>query len=404
MEVRIYSPAYQENPFYEGAYLGLPTTRTKIQDAFDIARIHKGEDFEVSVIKVDYPFLKKYTDFKNADLDDLNFLANELYRRSDEKWGRYESVLAVYASEQKTNVLGCKDLINAFFNMDRFDFYPGMHEAKDLGRRILKGDTKALLGPISDEVYKLLDPEKVGQYAMEQEGGVFTSGGYGVRNKEGWVELSDKKDMAREEQADSVMLSLYLKKDQCMEKGPQIWLDLPCEEAEIEETLRMFKAEYTNNLRILDVQSAVPRLKYMIDSRANIEKLNEFAKSLKNLSSEQLVKYKAVLKFIDCEHLQEAIDLVDHLDDYTFCPECVSYGDYGRRHLERQGIDCSEKAFSQFDFDTYGRQRCEEEGIVLTLYGSVSLAVQQEEIETEDMEAEQGEEEAESMTMGMGSL
>ena len=219
MKVRIYSPAYRENPFYQGAYLSLPATRAEIKDAFDVARIHKGEDFQVSVVKTDFPFLSQYADLEGADLEDLDFLARELYRKSDENRERYESAVAIYVSEQSPRLLRCKELVNVFYNMDRFDFYPGLIEEKDLGEKVLEEDVEALLGPVSDVVYKLLDPKRVGHYAKEQEGGVFTSGGYGMRIKKGWIKLSDKKDIIRERQADSVMLSLYLKNDKCMEKG-----------------------------------------------------------------------------------------------------------------------------------------------------------------------------------------
>lgn len=72
------------------------------------------------------------------------------------------------------------------------------------------------------------------------------------------------------------------------------------------------------------------------------------------------------------------------------------------------------RLFLGFDFEAYGKRRCEEEGIILTSYGSITCVKEQveEQIEkqteasreepTEDLGKGSEREEAESMDLRMG--
>lgn len=400
MEIKISSLAYEGDPFYRGAVLHLPASKLELLDAMDIARIRKGEAMKISITDFNHLFLNKYADIEHADFEELNLLARELHRNYGVDRGRYENAIAIYATEQKDGLLSCKDLINALFNMDRFDFYPGIYSLKTLGEHTLDEGLEALMGPIPDEVYPLLDLEKLGSYAKEQEGGVFTSSGYGVRCRSGWDEVYPGLRRERQEQEKPTMIAVYLENDKCMESGSKLWLELPCEKAEMERVRGVLRAQRPGDLQILKTRSQVPHLKYLIDTGEDLEKLNQLAKELAKLEPEELTKYKAVLEYLDEESLTEAIGLIERLDAYAVCPEHLSYGDCGRAYLQKQGIDCTDPAFLGFDFEAYGKRKCEEEGIILTSYGSITCVKEQVEEQIEKQTEASLEEPTEALGKG----
>lgn len=409
MEIKISSPVHEGNPFYKGVALRLPASKFELLDAMDAARIRKGEAMKISITDFSYSFLEKYADIEHADFEELNLLARELHRNHELNRGHYENVIAIYASEHKDRLLSVKDLINALYNMERFDFYSGVHTLKTLGEQAFDEGLETLIGPVPEEVYSLLDLEKLGRYVKEREGGAFTSSGYGIRSLKGWKEVYSGREETRTEQEKPTMIDVYLENDKCMESGSKIWLSLPCEKEEIEGVAKLLKAERLEDLRILKTRSLVPHLKYLIDTGEDLGKLNELAKELIKLKLGELIKYKAVLEYLNEESLTEAIRLIGRLDSYTFCPEHLSYGDYGRAYLQEKGIDCSEPAFSDFDFEAYGKRRCEEEGVTFTSYGSVACVTEQIEERSEgpigehaeDVMEESEREESEAMDLRM---
>ncbi|MFQ9702073.1 MAG: hypothetical protein ACLR0U_06495 [Enterocloster clostridioformis] len=68
-----------------------------------------------------------------------------------------------------------KQVINGLYNLERFEFLPGIRCDSDIGEMTIENDLDPLLKELPEDIYPLLDTEKVGAYVRETENGVFTS-------------------------------------------------------------------------------------------------------------------------------------------------------------------------------------------------------------------------------------
>ena len=133
MYVTIVATKYGNCPEYQGAELKVPATREAIQDAMDRARAQGDEAYRMITFR-DWPsFLRERLSKIETDIQEVNFLASRVDGMNQEGLSQYEGVLACIETEREGQECSIKDLINASYNMERFELMPGVVTDAGLG-------------------------------------------------------------------------------------------------------------------------------------------------------------------------------------------------------------------------------------------------------------------------------
>ena len=367
-KMRVLLSIWEENEggLYYGDMLSLPTHWEAIKDAYQRARASDEDSYDLKYCEGWPQFLVPILQRTKGTLKEANLLAFKLSKMSEEELWTYEAALETLSDRTM------KAIIDASFNLDCFEFLPGVLCDKEIGEITLENDLEPILQGLPGEVYALLDEAKVGAFIREREKGVFTSRGYGFRNGEPWKEVYNQLDFSGPPEGHRYMFSLKLVPVESHGNLVQtLWLELPCDETERKESLRLLGMESLDQCEILEISSAVPYFESAMDKKEKVSHLNQLAKALSGLPEEELLKLKAVAEVESCDSVSQALELVHRLDQYELDVHQVSYAQYGRECLKELGIDLTGGAFRDFDFEQYGKEECVRTGRVLTEYGAV---------------------------------
>ena len=317
MWVTILAREYEKYPEYYGATLWMPATRAALQDAMEQVRVPGGGSCRLTRLDGWPKFLAERLSRMEADIQEVNVLADKINQIGRESIPWYEGVIGCVESERGGRECSVKDLINAAGNLEYFGFLPWIVSDTDLGESAVNGGSVQMLQGLPDEVLAFLDKEKVGSCLRETEKGVFTKEGYCYRVKEGWQKIYNGQNLPEQETGSDAILSVSLENRKHSEHG-KVWLSLPCSTEGMASTCASLHAESLEQCRIWEVRSAVPILEKKIQFYDDVEMLNELAERLQQMPQKELIKYKAVLQFENWKNIEEALLLTERLDCYVF--------------------------------------------------------------------------------------
>ena len=356
---------YEEEWYYQDV-VNLPAHWEAIKDAHQRARVPGAHSYDLDYFKGWPDFLVPILLRAKGTLEEANLLAYRLSRMSEKELWTYEAAIEMLSDRTM------KTIINATYNLNCFEFLPGITCDEEIGDMTLENNLEPFLRGIPGEVYALLDERKVGAFIREREKGVFTGNGYGYRNGEPWKEIYDKFDYSKPLEGYCGLFSLYLMPVRpCGNKGQAVWLDLPCGETEGRAVLELLGVESLEQCKVVEIRSAVPRFESALSRDEPVSRFNLLAAELSGLPEKELVKLKAVVEAEECDSVGQALELIQHLDRYELDVHMISYAQYGRECLEGMEIDLTGEAFQDFDFDLYGQEECARLGKVLTKYGAL---------------------------------
>ena len=380
MKVWIYACQFEEEPAYQGSALSLPAHQEAVKDAFQRARLKDGEPYLLDRGGYWPGFIESVLERYNHTLEELNLLAYKLAQMTERQIEVYEGVLKVLPERNM------KQVINGLYNLERFEFLPGIRCDSDIGEMTIDNDLDPILKDLPGDIYPLLDTEKVGAYIREKENGVFTSKGYCYRVSDQWQEVYDGKLLPEQVETHRSLFSLYLVPagTNLEDLGVGAWLELPYDEAAKTKVFESLGLESFKHCRIANVHAAAPLFERLTGQDHDIDRWNHLAKKLSSMTEKELLKYKAVAEFEGCSSIEQAAELTDMLDQYAFDPAQVTYATYGRECLEQMGADLDAQAFRRFDFEGYGKELYAQTGRKLTAYGAVSKEPGLEEVQSED--------------------
>lgn len=389
MQVWIYACKFANDPAYQGSALSLPAHQEAVRDAFQRARLMEGEPYHLERGRGWPGFIESVLDRYNHTLEELNLLVYKLVQMTEKQIEVYEGILKALPERNM------KQVINGLYNLERFEFLPGIRCDNDIGEMTIDNDLDPILKDLPGDIYPLLDTEKVGAYIREKENGVFTSRGYCYRVSDQWQEVYDGKQLPKQVEHHPSQFSLYLvpKGTEPEDLGVGAWLEIPYDEASKPRVLENLGLESFKQCRIAKVYTAAPLFEQLAWRDHGIDRWNEFARKLSSMTEKELLKYKAVAEYERCSSLEQAARLTDRLDQYAFDPAQVTYATYGRECLEQMGADLEAQAFRRFDFEGYGKELYAQTGRKLTAYGAVSKEPGLEEVQSEEHAM---------MTQGMG--
>ena len=155
------------------AYVMLPTNKNTIIDAMDRAKVF-GETFVRIESCNDFPELNGFEFSEEPTLDELNFLAKRLEEISRDTSEKY-----AYRALLRKPMDTINEAINRTYNLETIPVYP-CNDFAEYGEIVLENEMLEELDDVPDEVYDLLDPDKVGRAMADREGGIFVEGYYVV--------------------------------------------------------------------------------------------------------------------------------------------------------------------------------------------------------------------------------
>ena len=140
-------------------YVTLPANKNAVIDAMDREKIF-GETFLRITECDEVPELAGYEFTEEPTLDELNFLAKRLDEFSSDKED-FTSIIA-YRALLKRGFGTIGEAINSTYNLQTIPVYP-CRNVHAYGEIVLENQILEELDDVPDEVYDLLDPDKVGR-------------------------------------------------------------------------------------------------------------------------------------------------------------------------------------------------------------------------------------------------
>lgn len=373
MQVTITADQYKGKRGYRGADLELPALWYEIDDAFARAHVTGNGGYELSGFNRWPDFMKSALCLSGEKtLGELNLLADRISRMNETQLGAYEGIVKLRQDSDTDHPASIKELINAAYNVDSFEFHPGVVNDYDLGSICLQDEMLDLIQDLPDEVYELLDEEKLGAALRKSDQGVFTSQGYVYRSSKDWQEVYDGVHLPEQPDSHSGLISLRLKTVNS-DGDEGVWLELPADEQAMHWALVSLGENTFGTCYIAKAKGILPSLEYQIAGDEDIGKLNTLAERIQAFpDSRTLVKYKAVLELEVCNDLDMELDIAENLDCYDYDPIILSPESYAEYLLQEAGFDADDPAFSGFDFRDYGERHLQRVGYVPTPYGSIA--------------------------------
>ena len=349
-------------------YITFPVNRYSFNDQLDKAGIFGEYTAEISEL-ANETGLKNISLSDEPTVDELNFLAKRLEEVCTDKCMAlaYNAVISQYDS------VSIAEAINCTYGLDTVPVYP-CKNAEEYGAVVLENDFLEELNEIPDELYGLLDNEKVGKLMQERENGVFIDGYYAIASS---YEPQLVYDDVLPEPMDEWMFKLEVTVMDGDDPDEDMLetLTLPAGEERIKELEDKFgkpASEWVwlslkSELCVLDSDS--------MQNADGVEQLNEFAAAISEMSRSELVKFKAVLEMEQPESVFEAISVSMSLDDYGFDPSTIDLKDYGEKYLsEMLPPDFDRTVLSDGVTACLGRNISEKNGSQMTEYGILSSA------------------------------
>lgn len=349
-------------------YITFPVNRYSFNDQLDRAGIFGEYAAEISE-------LENETGLKNIKLsdeptvDELNFLAKRLEEVCTDKC----MALAYNAVISQYNSVSIAEAINCTYGLDTVPVYP-CKNAEEYGAVVLENDFLEELNEIPDELYRLLDNEKVGKLMQEREKGVFIDGYYAIASS---YEPQLVYDDVLPEPMDEWLFKLEVTVMDGDDPDEDVLetLTLPAGEERIKELEDKFgkpASEWVwlslkSELCVFDSDS--------MENADSVEQLNKLAVTFSEMSRSEMVKFKAVLEMEQPESVSEAIEISMSLDDYEFDPSTIDLKDYGEKYLsEMLPPDFDLTVLSDGVTAYLGRNISEKNGSQMTEYGILSSA------------------------------
>ena len=313
------------------AYVTLPANRNAVIDAMDSKKIF--DETSLLIVECDeVPELAGHEFKEEPTLDELNFLAKRLDEFSEDKED-FTSLIA-YRALLKKPFDTISEAINRTYNLQTIPVYP-CKNVYAYGEIVLENEMLEGLEDIPDELYDLLDPDKVGRAMMEREGGVFIGGYYAIPDS---YEPALVYDEELPERMEDWVFRLEITgnpaaDEDVSEKDSEV-LTLPADEEYMRQLAEKVGEKHIDECVYVGFESAIPQISEMcFESMENIYALNDIAHRYSELSREDAAKFKAVLEHELWRGWDKINAILNDLDCYEFDGTINYVSEFGDKYL-----------------------------------------------------------------------
>lgn len=337
-------------PYSESyADLDLPATPYELLDTLDRLRLSEGE--------TPYSQINEYYNFEelapllsgDSGLYELNALAKRLSELDELQQASFKGMLQMEVNK-KEGQIQMPRLIDLAYGTGCCHVVDATNDSQ-LGRFYAENGFVPEVDDLSDNLFNMLDFERIGRELRQGEGGVFTDHGYVVRHSEP-EKVFDMLDLAPKQSDYQILLELTGDRHN--------FLELPDEP-------QAFDGMEDCSFRCLDCR--VPALMGTAE-KADLQTVNEFAHALSEMNEHQATVYKAALIATDCADLESATALLDNLDHFMLDSKIASPEDTALSELcFMVGGNGVERLQKYVNLPAYGRDLLERDNAIITPYG-----------------------------------
>ncbi len=313
---------------YSAAYakLELPASPWEVWDAMEKVRLQTDDILYMEI--EDYfafEYLSPHLDGLDISLNELNDLAAQLAALDEVQGIAFEGMFSIEVQRKVTangGVITLQDLRDLAVSA-KTDCYHVVDAADDaqLGRFYAENEFVPELDGISDEVFEMLDFAGIGRMMRCSENGVFVGSLYVLQNAELTTAPPVQKTLP-EKPGYLFRLTLGLHPD--IGDKRTATLDLPAAEAELLDAQAQLGVEGWEGVTVIDYDGIIPYAAEFADLPMELEELNAFTKTARDIPRSEVPKLKALLEQYEVRDIETAMLLTEHLADYILTPEISS--------------------------------------------------------------------------------
>ena len=313
------------------AFVKLPANKNEVIDALDRVKIYGKTFFRIEECD-EVPELAGYEFSEEPTLDELNFLAKRLEEIANDKEILAQTI--AYRALLQRGFGTMNEAINCTYNLETIPVYP-CKDLREYGEIVLDNDMLEELEDVPDEMYDLLDPDKVGRAMMEREGGVFIGGYYAVPSS---YEPALVYDEELPERMEDWVFRLEItgnpaENEDVSEKVSEV-LTLPADEEYMRQLAEKVGEKHIDECVYVGFESAIPQISEVcFESMENIYELNDIARRYSELSREDAAKFKAVLEHELWRGWDKINAILNDLDCYEFDGTVNHVSEFGEKYL-----------------------------------------------------------------------
>ena len=328
--------------------LTLPATPYALLDALEKLDLADGEVPRWEILRMpNCGHLSPYLDH-GGTLPELNALTQRLSELGETELHIMEGLTRMEQPRPGITPVPLPRLIDMAYSTDCCYLVEGVVTDAQLGRFCAENGFIPDTDNLTDQQFELLDFVRIGREFRQNEGGVFTRGGYVQRHSE-LKQVYNTLDLSLKKPDYAILAELP--------DSSRVKLPTPLGKTVVEEPARC-------------VDCAAPVLNGLTAMRSTLDQL---AFRLAELEVDgELPKYKAVLAATGCEDIAQALTLADELDRYSFDPELLEPDEVASGHLRGLLPEAELTALlPNVNLHCYGQKILEQSGGKLTGYGYV---------------------------------
>jgi hypothetical protein len=356
------------------ARLDLPAQPWALLDALNKLRLRDGEEMYIEIDNYyNFGFLAPFFEDKPCSLYELNALALKLGELDTGQSTAFEGLVKMGVSK-KQSPLSMPKLIDLAYSSDCCHVVPEAKNDFELGGFYAGNGFVPSVDGLSDELFEMLDFEKIGRELRHGEGGVFTSDGYVVQHED-LNEVYTNLDLTSPQMPDYQMLlevSLRHYGDPEYDNDNLVRLKLPASDRAINAMLTELYAMSVEEIGWCCLDCRIPALMDAVTGAKSLDEINSFAMALSEMNEKEVVQYKTVIEATGCKALPDAEELRGHLGEYTITPNISSPIEMAHAELDfMMDRDEAERLKPFVDLYGYGKAAIERYGGKLTTYGFI---------------------------------
>ena len=345
------------------AELTLPAMPYALRDAMERARLDDGEPMYIDLTDyTDFPFLEPYLEDAN-DLYALNALAEKLASLEPWQVDAFEGLLLMEGG--KPEPATHPQIYDLAASAGECQVLYEARSDEELGRFYVDNGFVPETEDLPEALYALLDYAKIGEKMREGEGGVFLRYGSGYVTQVGELKEEFKTlELAPKAPEYSALLEVAMP-----DTNRKEMLALPCGRDGLDSMLDRLEVSGWSKLTWRCADCRVPDLRDAVSMTDNIHYANSAARQLAELSDEDVTKLKGLVKVLPVGALEDAVPLMDHLDEYGMM-DCRSPAELAQYILEDSlGEEDLALLLPHLDCESYTKAVIQQSGAELTPYG-----------------------------------
>ena len=359
------------------AKLELPASPWELWDAMEKVRLKDGEALYMEIDDYyAFEYLAPHLEELDISLNELNDLAARLATLDEVQGIAFEGLFSMEVQKKvNTNggIITLQDLRDLAVSA-KTDCYHVVEAADDaqLGRFYAENEFIPELDGVSNEVFEMLDFAGIGRMMRCSENGVFVDSLYVLRDGELTTAPPVQKTLPGKP---GYLFRLTLGLHPDIGDARTVTLDLPAAEAELLDAQEQLGVEGWEGVTVIDYDGIIPYAADFTDLPMELEELNAFTKTARDIPRSEVPKLKALLEQFEVRDIETAMGLTEHLADYVLTPKISSPQETAIDQLHFMTDDHpAELLLSHVNLYAYGCDIIKEDNAVLSPYGLLHRA------------------------------